>query len=79
MVQNFLYNVCEKNIPKSIKMMMPYRAPSVHHTGKLLTYGTAKESCIHKKCCSRGKRNHFLRFGKLKTRGLSTVLLGIVV
>ena len=38
-------------------MMMPHRAPSVHHTDKLLPYGTAKENIIRKKCCSGGKRN----------------------
>ena len=36
-------------------MMMPYRAPSVHHTDKLLPYGTVKERSIRIKCCSRGK------------------------
>ena len=41
-------------------MMMPHRTPSVHHTDKLLPYGTGKESSIHKKCCSGGKRNYFL-------------------
>ena len=70
MIQNFLYNVREKNIPKSTKMMMPLRTPSVHHTDKLLPYGTAKESIIRKKCCSGGKRNDFLRFGKMKNQGL---------
>ena len=47
----------EKNIPKSTKMMMPRDTPSAHHTNKLLPHGIAKESSIHKKCCSRRKRN----------------------
>ena len=60
-------------------MMMPHRARSVYHIDKLLPYGTAKESSIRKKCCLGGERNCFLRFGKMKTRGLYTALLGIVV
>ena len=51
-------------------MMMPHRTPSVHHTNKLLPYGTAKESIIRIKCCSGGKTNCFLRFGKMKKQGL---------
>ena len=40
-------------------MMMPHRVHSVHHTDKLLPYGTAKESSICKMCCSRGtQRTH---------------------
>ena len=52
-------------------MMMPHRAPSVHQTNELLPYGTAKESIICKKCCSGGKGNYFLRFGKMKSQGLN--------
>ena len=33
-------------------MMMPHHAPSVHHTDKLLPFNSAKETRIHKKCCS---------------------------
>ena len=51
-------------------MMIPHRAPSVHHTDKFLPYGTAKESSIRKKCCSGGKRIYFLSFGKMKNQGL---------
>ena len=58
------YNVREKN------MMMPHRATFAHHTGKLLPYGTAKGSSIRQKYCSGGKRNYFLRFGKMKNQGL---------
>ena len=40
-------------------MMIPHRVHSVHHTDKLLPYGTAKESSICKMCCSRGtQRTH---------------------
>ena len=49
MIQNFWYNVREKNIPKSTKMMIPHRATSVHHTANLLSYSTAEESSIRKK------------------------------
>ena len=51
-------------------MMMPHRSLSVHHTNKLLPYGTAKEISIHKRYCSGGKRNCFLKFGKMKHQGL---------
>ena len=70
MIQNFWYNVFEKNIPRSTKIMIPYCAPSVHHTDKLLPYGTAKEIIVRKKCCSGGKTNYFLRFDKMKNQGL---------
>ena len=57
-------------------MMMPRHTPSVHHTNKLLPYGTAKESSIHKKCCSGRKRNYFLRLGKMKNQGLIHITFG---
>ena len=37
-------------------MTMPHRAPFVHHTNKLLPYGTAKESSICKKMLFRRKK-----------------------
>ena len=49
--------------------MMPHCTPSVHHTDKLLPYGTAKEIIVRKKC-SGGKTNYSLRFDKMKNQGL---------